>query len=315
MADSTVPTPTTATTTTMSTCKVLLAGTLAKPLSAEVAESLANLGRDRRPKLVGFLTNTDDADARAYADWTSRSFGDNGFDYELRTADKDELEEAILNANRDDEVDGIIVYYPIFRNRQDQYIQQLVDPAKDVEALGHRYLFNLYQNIRYLDGAEKCKSLLPCTPLAMIKILEELKIYNPLLAYGQRLYGKTVTVINRSEVVGRPLAALLANDGARVFSVDIDSVQEFTRGPGLKQKRHQVTEKPGWTVENCLPLSDVVITGVPGDSYKVPVDLVKEGATCINFSSQKVRTKKKRREIGFIPIHFDSFRSIAGSMC
>ena len=29
----------------------------------------------------------------------------------------------------------------------------------------------------------------------------------------------------RSEVVGRPLAALLANDGARVFSVDIDSVQ------------------------------------------------------------------------------------------
>jgi hypothetical protein len=31
--------------------------------------------------------------------------------------------------------------------------------------------------------------------------------------------------ISRSEVVGRPLAALLANDGARVFSVDIDSIQ------------------------------------------------------------------------------------------
>jgi len=29
----------------------------------------------------------------------------------------------------------------------------------------------------------------------------------------------------RSEVVGRPLAALLSNDGARVFSVDIDSIQ------------------------------------------------------------------------------------------
>lgn len=30
---------------------------------------------------------------------------------------------------------------------------------------------------------------------------------------------------SRSEVVGRPLAALLANDGARVFSVDIDTIQ------------------------------------------------------------------------------------------
>lgn len=33
----------------------------------------------------------------------------------------------------------------------------------------------------------------------------------------------------RSEVVGRPLAALLANDGARVFSVDIDSIQVSTQ--------------------------------------------------------------------------------------
>jgi methylenetetrahydrofolate dehydrogenase (NAD+) len=38
---------------------------------------------------------------------------------------------------------------------------------------------------------------------------------------------KVVTVINRSEVVGRPLAALLANDGARVFSVDIDCESEL----------------------------------------------------------------------------------------
>lgn len=35
----------------------------------------------------------------------------------------------------------------------------------------------------------------------------------------------------RSEVVGRPLAALLANDGARVFSVDIDSIQASTLFP------------------------------------------------------------------------------------
>jgi len=38
-------------------------------------------------------------------------------------------------------------------------------------------------------------------------------------------FGTEVLLAGRSEVVGRPLAALLANDGARVISVDIDSIQ------------------------------------------------------------------------------------------
>jgi methylenetetrahydrofolate dehydrogenase (NAD+) len=89
------------------------------------------------------------------------------------------------------------------------------------------------------------KSIIPCTPLAIVKCLEYVKVYNTILPYGDRVYGRTITVINRSaiqiicaisvnplalnrsEVVGRPLAALLSNDGARVFSVDIDSTQVF----------------------------------------------------------------------------------------
>jgi methylenetetrahydrofolate dehydrogenase (NAD+) len=66
------------------------------------------------------------------------------------------------------------------------------------------------------------KSILPCTPLAIVKVLEFVGVYNKLLEWGDRARGKVITVINRSEVVGRPLAALLANDGARVLSVDID---------------------------------------------------------------------------------------------
>ena len=158
---------------------------------------------------------------------------------------------------------------------------------KDVEGLSHRYIFNMYQNIRFLDPASTKKSILPCTPLAVIKILEYLRIYNTILPYGNRLHGRTITVINRSEVVGRPLAALLANDGAHVYSVDIADVQEFTRGVGLRKRRHEVNEKPGWTLENCLPLSDVVISGVPGDKYKVPLEKMKDGAMCINFSSER----------------------------
>ncbi len=211
-----------------------------------------------------------------------------GFQFSLREVDREELEGCILAANEDITVDGIIVYYPIFNSRQDQYLQQLIDVGKDVEGLSHRYVFNMYQNIRFLDEQKLQKSILPCTPLAIVKVLEYLKVYNTILPYGNRLFGHSITIVNRSEVVGRPLAALLANDGACVYSVDVTGVQQFTRGEGIKKSRHDVVEKDGWTLENCVPLSDVVISGVPGEAFKFPTNLLKEGAVCINFSTEKV---------------------------
>lgn len=50
------------------------------------------------------------------------------------------------------------------------------------------------------------KAILPCTPLAIVKTLEHCQVYNPLLPYGGRAYGKTITVINRSVAVGPSLA-------------------------------------------------------------------------------------------------------------
>ena len=210
-----------------------------------------------------------------------------GVRYTLRAVDRETVEEVLISANANPDIDGIIVYYPVFNNRQDQYLQQIVDVAKDVEGLSHRYIFNMYQNIRFLDDAQMQKSILPCTPLAVIKILEYLHIYNTILPYGNRLFGHTVCVVNRSEVVGRPLAALLANDGACVYSVDISGVQQFTRGQGLKKKKHEVVEKEGWGLAECVPQCDVVITGIPGDKYKFPCHLLREGAVCVNFSSDK----------------------------
>ena len=193
-----------------------------------------------------------------------------------------------MAANDDGRVDGIIVYYPIFPGNpaHDKYIQETVSLAKDVEGLCHKHIYNMYHNVRFLDPpTNRKKSILPCTPLAVVKILEYLQIYNSILPYGNRLFGKTITVINRSEVNGRPLAALLANDGATVYSVDLTGVQLFTRGQGIRQPRHQVQEKEGWGLEQCLPISDVVIGGVPSEKYKVPTDLLRDGAACINFSS------------------------------
>ena len=211
-----------------------------------------------------------------------------GFKFELREVNREELESNILAANDSHNVDGIIVYYPIFGDRQDQYLQQVTDINKDVEGLSHRYIFKLYHNERFLDEQMTQKCLLPCTPLAVIKILDFLRVYNNILPYGNRLFGRSITVVNRSETVGRPLAALLANDGACVYSVDVTGVQQFTRGTGIKKSRHEVIEKEGWTLADCVPLSDVVIGGVPGKSFKIATDLLREGAVCINFSAEQV---------------------------
>lgn len=133
-----------------------------------------------------------------------------------------------------------------------------------------------------------------------MKTLEYLGVYNSILPYGQRAYGRTITVINRSEVVGRPLAALLANDGARVFSVDIDNIQEISRRRGTsssstsntttaaaKTLPHHVVKDSRYTLEECLKMSDTVITGVPSKGYKVKTSNLRDGVVAVNFSSEK----------------------------
>ncbi|KAI9188202.1 Methylenetetrahydrofolate dehydrogenase [NAD(+)] [Blastocladiella emersonii ATCC 22665] len=265
-------------------CKTLLATGIAAKFSDEVRASATGL--TPTPVLVGFLANTDPA-AATYAEWTAKACADVGIAFELRTVERTDLEDAIMAANRDPAVHGIMVYYPVFGPAQDQYLQNIVSPAKDVEGLCHTYRYNMYHNVRFLDApADRKKCIIPCTPLAVVKVLEHLHIYNPMLPYGGRLYGKTIAVVNRSEVVGRPLAALLANDGARVLSVDIGDVLEFHRGDGLEHKQHIVKETK-LTADEALALADVVITGVPSPKYKVNVDLLKPGVVAINFSSAK----------------------------
>lgn len=219
-------------------------------------------------------------------DWTNKTCTEIGFQYELREVPKDDLEDAIVEANNDPSVNGIMIYFPVFNDGQDQYLQQVVSPDKDVEGLCHKYVMNMYHNIRHLDPEKTKKSILPCTPLAIVKILEYLGVYNKIINYGNRLYGKTITIVNRSEIVGRPLAALLANDGAKVYSVDIHNVQCFTRGAGIRSKKHDVADT-NFKLEDVAPISDVIICGVPSANYKFPSNLVRDGAVCICFSSEK----------------------------
>ncbi|KAK3824952.1 MAG: hypothetical protein J3Q66DRAFT_326490 [Benniella sp.] len=264
-------------------CKVVLAQTVSASFRDELKKTIKERGI--RPKLVGFLANSDPAAAK-YAEWTDKTCQETGIEFELRVCSRNELEEKIVEANQDDNVHGIMVYYPVFGDRQDQYLQNVVDVTKDVEGLHHKYVYNMYHNIRFLDKEQTKKCIIPCTPLGIVKVMEFVGVYNSILPYGNRLHGRVVTIINRSEIVGRPLAALLANDGAKVFSVDINGIQELDRGAGIKLKKHEVKESTQ-KLEDILPLSDVVITGVPSPSYKVPSNLVREGAVCINFSTHK----------------------------
>lgn len=267
--------------------RTILASTISKQYVEEITSELAKLSF--QPKLVGFLANADPA-AKMYADWTSKTCESLGFKYELIETGKHELESKLVQANSDNKVNGIMVYFPVFGDKQDQYLQQLISPEKDVEGLNFLYYHNLYHNIRFLDSpTNEQKSILPCTPLAMVKILEYLGVYNKILHYGNRLYGKKIMIVNRSEIVGRPLAALLANDGATVYSVDLNNIQQYTRGDDLSMHRHKVVDldQQENTVEKLAPHCDVIITGVPTDSYRFPTEYVSNGTVVINFSSNK----------------------------
>ena len=78
----------------------------------------------------------------------------------------------------------------------------------------------------------------------------------------------------------------MANDGAKVFSVDEFGILEFHRGQGLKLRKHEVFETKV-TLDQALSFSDVVITGVPTDKYKLDTSKLKDGVIAINFSSAK----------------------------
>ncbi|KAL7429826.1 hypothetical protein ACHAXH_002524 [Discostella pseudostelligera] len=263
---------------------------IAAPFREEVrnqVQKLASAGIDA-PLLVGLLANNDPA-ARQYAEWTGRACRADGIRYELRTIeDPIDVESALRDANDDPRVHGIIVYYPIFGQvesfsgeSQDDYLRDTVSYKCDVEGLCHDYRSNLYRNIRHVDfprNTKKC--VLPCTALSVVKILDSLpSCFDKSKPIGRQMEGKTVTIINRSEIVGRPLAAMLANDGADVYSIDIDSIYLFRGGKLHKCK--------GETPESCVRKSNVVVTGVPTKNYRLPSEWIQPHTTIVNVASFK----------------------------
>ncbi len=125
-----------------------------------------------------------------------------GFKSEVEVFPPEIPEEALLDRiralNEDPEVDGILVQLPLPPHIRPERVLEAIHPLKDVDG------FHPLNVGRLWSGGE---GLFPCTPLGVIRLLKH---------YGVGLRGKEVVVLGRSNIVGKPLAALLLREDATV---------------------------------------------------------------------------------------------------
>lgn len=231
-------------------------------------------------RLLGLISGQH-GPAQTYAEYTRRGCEEVGVSFELKSVARLEAEASVAAANADPNVHGVLIYYPIFGTERDRYLRDSVDPGKDIEGLHSFWSRCLYENRRFIDDAQSKKAILPCTPLAILKLLEAADAFDPSAA--RPLEGRRVCIFNRSEVVGRPLASMLANDGARVVSFDIDGPLLFEPGQGNAPHGVQETDIDRRT---ALADADIVVTGVPSRSFeRIAARELQPGAVCVNFST------------------------------
>jgi methylenetetrahydrofolate dehydrogenase (NADP+) / methenyltetrahydrofolate cyclohydrolase len=109
-----------------------------------------------------------------------------------------ELLELVLELNRRDEIDGILVQLPLPPQVDSKQILMAVDPAKDVDGF-HPV------NVGFLSTQRP--GLVPCTPAGIMEILKRSNI---------PVAGQEAVVVGRSDIVGKPTAMLLINANATV---------------------------------------------------------------------------------------------------
>ena len=62
--------------------------------------------------------------------------------------------------------------------------------------------------------------------------------------------------------------------------------------------RHHVAQPSQLTLEECLAISDVVISAVPSAAYKVKTESLRQGCVCLNIASEKNFEKDVRDKVG-----------------
>lgn len=114
------------------------------------------------------------------------------------TMSEAELLAEVERLNRDDEVDGILVQLPLPKQIDPQKVIDAIAPEKDVDGFHPINVGKLHLGRR---------TLAPCTPSGCIRLID---------STGVAIAGANAAVIGRSDIVGKPMAALLLQRNATV---------------------------------------------------------------------------------------------------
>ncbi|MCH8519068.1 bifunctional 5,10-methylenetetrahydrofolate dehydrogenase/5,10-methenyltetrahydrofolate cyclohydrolase [Candidatus Gracilibacteria bacterium] len=195
---------------------MILSGTkLATILSHELSQNIQSL--KNKPKLVAVLVGNNTASLR-YIKQKKKASETVGIKFELLHLQDDISEQGLLSEieklNNDTSVSGYIVQLPLPNHINSQHILENISPLKDVDG------FHPVNQGKVLIG--DTSGLVPCTPKGVMKLLSHHNI---------SLQGKKVTILGRSNIVGKPLAALCINAGATLTSCNshTEDIFSYTR--------------------------------------------------------------------------------------
>ncbi len=167
------------------------------------------------------------------------------------TIKESELEKIIIDLNNDDSVHGILLQLPIPKHINEDKILNLIDPKKDVDGF-------VYENVAKLNKGQK-DAIVPCTPLGITKILDE---------YSIETKGERCVIIGRSQIVGKPMAALMLQRNATVTICHSKTVD----------------------MKSIAKEADILIVAI-GRAHMIDSSYVKPGATVIDVGINRVDGK------------------------
>ncbi len=181
----------------------------------------------------------------------AKECGINGKEYHLpeKSAQK-EIASLIQKLNLDDLVHGMILQLPIPKHLNPAPLLELISPKKDVDGLHPVSLGKLFEGI---------PGFVPATPQGVMEMLAFYKV---------PIKGKNAVVVGRSNMVGKPMAALLLNANATV-----EICHSRTDDLGAHTKR-----------------ADILVVAV-GKANLIRGDMVKEGASVVDVGMNRLNGK------------------------
>ena len=220
---------------------------LAAAIKADLTTRVATLNAKGITPGLGTVLVGNDPGSMSYVDGKHRDCKEVGinsirFDLPESATEKDVLA-AIADLNSSKECTGYIVQLPLPKGLNTQRVLEAIDPSKDADGL---HPFNLGRLVLGFDAP------LPCTPRAIVALLDHYKISTN---------GAEVTVIGRGLTVGRPLGLLLSR----------------------KQENATVTLTHTGTKDLAkhTKTADIVVAAI-GQSHFLKADMIKEGAVVID---------------------------------